>query len=475
MDRAGLMDFLDRHGIARETFDHPAVFTVADGPELKEKIPGGHSKNLFLKDAKGQLWLISALATTVVDLKKAPAVIGSARLSFGSAERLWDALGVRPGSVTALALVNDPDHHVKFVLDAALFRHDSVNFHPLTNEATTNLSVESFRRFLEVLGRELVLVDFDALAAPQDVTAMETMFGELIGKTKKDAGATDLVKEASDATVMTDVIEASRTHTVLVDFWAPWCGPCKQLTPILEKVVAGAKGVVKLVKINIDENPRFAAQLRVQSIPAVFAFQNGQPVDGFMGALPETQVKAFIDRLAVGGADDGLDEALAEAAEALAQNDVGGAAQIFAEVLQAAPDNLKAIAGLARCYLLNGDAERAGEILAMAPENSNDPELAAVRAALTLAAKGAGEVASKLARLEADPNDHQARFELAQTLAGRNDLAGAADHLLHIIAHDRAWNDDAARKELLTVLEAAGPGSDVAKQGRRRLSSILFS
>ena len=301
------------------------------------------------------------------------------------------------------------------------------------------------------------------------------MFGELIGKTKKDAGATDLVKEASDATVMTDVIEASRTHTVLVDFWAPWFGPCKQLTPILEKVVAGAKGVVKLVKINIDENPRFAAQLRVQSIPAVFAFQNGQPVDGFMGALPETQVKAFIDRLAGGGADDGLEEALAEAAEALAQNDVGGAAQIFAEVLQAAPDNLKAIAGLARCYLLNGDAERAGEILAMAPENSNDPELAAVRAALTLAAKGAGEVASKLARLEADPNDHQARFELAQTLAGRNDLAGAADHLLHIIAHDRAWNDDAARKELLTVLEAAGPGSDVAKQGRRRLSSILFS
>ena len=171
MDRAGLMDFLDRHGIARETFDHPAVFTVADGPELKENIPGGHSKNLFLKDAKGQLWLISALATTVVDLKKAPAVIGSARLSFGSAERLWDALGVRPGSVTALALVNDPDHHVKFVLDAALVRHDSVNFHPLTNEATTNLSVEAFRRFLEVLGRELVLVDFDALAASQDVTA----------------------------------------------------------------------------------------------------------------------------------------------------------------------------------------------------------------------------------------------------------------------------------------------------------------
>jgi Ala-tRNA(Pro) deacylase len=171
MDRAGLMDFLYRHGIACQTYDHPAVFTVADGPELREKIPGGHTKNLFLKDAKGQLWLISALATTVVDLKKVPAVIGSARLSFGSAERLWDALGVRPGAVTALALVNDPDQTVKFVLDAALFRHDSVNFHPLTNEATTNLTVDAFKRFLDVLGRELVLVDLGALAAPQDTSA----------------------------------------------------------------------------------------------------------------------------------------------------------------------------------------------------------------------------------------------------------------------------------------------------------------
>lgn len=162
------MDFLDRHGIPCETYDHPAVFTVADGPELKAKIPGGHSKNLFLKDAKGQLWLISALATTVVDLKKVPAVIGSARLSFGSAERLWDALGVKPGSVTALALINDPDHEVKFVMDAALYAFDSVNFHPLTNEATTNLARNAFKQFLDVLGRRLVLVDFDALTAPQD-------------------------------------------------------------------------------------------------------------------------------------------------------------------------------------------------------------------------------------------------------------------------------------------------------------------
>lgn len=301
------------------------------------------------------------------------------------------------------------------------------------------------------------------------------MFGELIGKSKKDTGEGGLVKDATDASVMTDVIEASKSQAVLVDFWAPWCGPCRQLTPILEKVVAASKGAVRLVKINIDENPRFAAQLRVQSIPAVFAFKNGQPVDGFMGALPEVQVKAFVDRLAGADEDDGVEAALAEASEAMAQGDVGGAAQIFAEVLQAAPDNLKAIAGLARCYLLNGDAERAGEVLAMAPESASDPDLAAVRAALTLAAKGAGEIAAHLARLEADPNDHQARLELAQTLAGRNDFAGATDHLLYIVERDRNWNDDAARKELLTVLEAAGPGSEVAKLGRRRLSAILFS
>ena len=164
MDRAALMAFLEANGIAHTTYDHPPVFTVEDGPELKAMIPGGHTKNLFLKDAKGQLWLISALAETRIDLKLAPSVIGSARLSFGSAERLWEALGVRPGSVTALALVNDPDQKVRFILDKALMAHDSVNFHPVTNEATTHLAKDAFLGFLKAIGRVPVVVDFEALA-----------------------------------------------------------------------------------------------------------------------------------------------------------------------------------------------------------------------------------------------------------------------------------------------------------------------
>jgi putative thioredoxin len=309
------------------------------------------------------------------------------------------------------------------------------------------------------------------------------MFGDLIGKGKGKAaagGAADdgLIKEATDASFMADVVEASRHQPVLVDFWAPWCGPCRQLTPLLEKVVTAAKGAVKLVKINVDENPGYAGQLRVQSIPAVFAFKNGQPVDGFMGALPESQLKAFIERLVGDAGADGaedLEALLAEAAEAVTLGDIGGAAQAYAQILSLDPENLKAIAGLARCYLLNGDAERATEVLDMAPAGASDSEITAVRAALALAAKGGAETAALERRLQADPADHQARFELAQALAARSDFAGAADHLLQIIEADRTWNGEAARKELLTVFEAAGLSSDISKQGRRRLSAILFS
>ena len=305
------------------------------------------------------------------------------------------------------------------------------------------------------------------------------MFGNLIGKGKAGAGATadGLIKEATDASFMADVVEASRQQPVLVDFWAPWCGPCRQLTPLLEKVVTASKGAVKLVKINVDENPGYAGQLRVQSIPAVFAFKDGQPVDGFMGALPESQLKAFIDRLVgdAGGPSADVEALLAEAAESLSLGDVGGAAQAYAQILALEPENLKALAGLARCYLANGDAERATEVLEMAPAGASDPELTAVRAALALAAKGGAETAALERRLQADPNDHQARFELAQARAAQGDLAAASDHLLQIIGTDRTWNDDAARKELLTVFEAAGLSSDIAKAGRRRLSAILFS
>ena len=305
------------------------------------------------------------------------------------------------------------------------------------------------------------------------------MFGDLIGKGKSGAAATDggRIKEATDASFMADGVEASRHQPVLVDFWAPWCGPCRQLTPLLEKVVTAAKGAVKLVKVNVDENPGYAGQLRVQSIPAVFAFKDGQPVDGFMGALPESQLKAFIDRLVgdAGGPSADVEALLAQAAESVALGDVGGAAQAYAQILSLEPENLKAIAGLARCYLVNGDAERATEVLDMAPAGANDPDLTAVRAALALAAKGGAETAALERRLQADPSDHQARFELAQARAAQGDFAAASDQLLQIIEKDRTWNGDAARKELLTVFEAAGLSSDIAKAGRRRLSAILFS
>jgi len=294
----------------------------------------------------------------------------------------------------------------------------------------------------------------------------------LIGETTAKA---DLIKEGADATFAADVIEASRQQPVIVDFWAPWCGPCRQLGPALERAVTGAKGAVKLVKIDIDKNPVFAGQLRVQSIPAVFAFVDGRPVDGFMGALPESEIKAFIARLAGPPGGEASAELLALAQESLNVGDAAGAAQAYAQVLREDPQNVTAIAGLARVYLNGGDAERAQEILALAPADAKNAELDSVRAALALAGEAASDVAEFEQRLAADADDHEARFELARALAGRSDLAGAADHLLRIIERDRTWNDDAARKQLLTVFDAAGPTSDVAKQGRRRLSTLLFS
>lgn len=302
-----------------------------------------------------------------------------------------------------------------------------------------------------------------------------------LGSTKPKTPQADttggVIKDTTDKSFMDDVITASNDTPVLVDFWAPWCGPCRTLTPIIEKVVLAAKGKVKLVKINIDENPGYAGQLRVQSIPAVFAFKDGKPVDGFMGAQPESQIKAFVERL-VGETPAGIDELLVAAAESLSLNDIGGAAQSFAQATSLDPTNTKALAGLARCYVLGGDIEQAREILAsIAKDQSKDPDVIAVTAYVALAdtAANAGDPAMISAVLAASPDDHQARFDLAIAKIGLGDIAGAADDLLEIIARERNWNGDAARKQLLVVFDAAGPNSDVARNGRRRLSAILFS
>jgi putative thioredoxin len=252
------------------------------------------------------------------------------------------------------------------------------------------------------------------------------------------------VKDTTDASFMADVVEASREQPVIVDFWAPWCGPCKQLTPILEKVVSGSKGAVRMVKVNIDENPRIAAQLRVQSIPTVYAFSDGQPVDGFQGALPESEVRAFVDRLAGPPPVSDAQGLLETAAESLGLGDVGGAAQAYAQALQLEPTNLKAIAGLAKTYLSDGDVERAKEVVAMAPSTASDPDLQAARAAIALAEAGSGETTTLKRQVQANPNDLDARFELAGALAAEGDFAGASEQLLTILAADTGWKEGLA-------------------------------
>ncbi|SKA25820.1 thioredoxin [Consotaella salsifontis] len=301
----------------------------------------------------------------------------------------------------------------------------------------------------------------------------------ILGGTDGGAAAADLIKDTTTASFSADVIRESRNQPVLVDFWAPWCGPCKQLGPALEKVVKAARGRVKLVKMNIDEHPSVAGQLGVRSIPAVFAFVNGQPVDGFMGALPESEIKQFVDRIAgQGGGADPLAEAIEEARRLLSENDLAGAAQYFGAVLQHDPENAAAAAGLAECYLVTGETERASALIdQLPPAKASDPAVAAVKAKLNLSAELAeiGNPAELLSRLEADPNDHQARYDLALIAQAKNHRAEAAGHLLEIIRRDRAWQEDGARRKLLEFFDAWGPVDPATKDARRKLSSLLFS
>jgi putative thioredoxin len=292
------------------------------------------------------------------------------------------------------------------------------------------------------------------------------------------AAAAHAIIDVTTQTFMADVIEASRDSLVMLDLWAPWCGPCKQLTPVLEALATQSQGAVRLAKMNIDEHPEVAQQLQVQSIPAVFFFKNGQPVDGFMGALPESQIRAKLEpHLQDGLAPSPVEQLLAMAEQALADNNPAVAAQAYGDILAGEPDHIGAIAGLAQCHLANGNIEQAGQILAMAPAHSNEPELAAARAALALAEKSAdtGELAPLQARLAADENDHQARFDLAMTLHAAGQREAAMDALLEIIARKRDWQEEAARKQLVEFFDAYGAADPLVVAARRRLSSLLFS
>ena len=292
------------------------------------------------------------------------------------------------------------------------------------------------------------------------------------------AAADSFVKDTTTQTFVKDVIEESRRQPVLVDFWAEWCGPCKQLTPVLEKAVKAAKGKVKLVKMDIDKHPAIPGQMGIQSIPAVIAFVNGQPADGFLGALPEGQVTAFIERITKDKLGGDAQDLLKTADAALAAGNAAEAVELYAEVLQEEPGSVPALAGLARAYVETGAIEQAKQTLALVPEaKRNDAAVAAARSALEVAeqAKSVGPVAELEQKVAANPADHQARFDLAVALNAAGKRKEAADQLIAIVKRDRKWNDDGARKQLVQFFEAWGPADEATIEGRRKLSSILFA
>ncbi len=291
------------------------------------------------------------------------------------------------------------------------------------------------------------------------------------------------VKDVSEATFMEDVIEASKETPVIVDFWAPWCGPCKTLGPALEDAVNAMGGKVKMAKVNVDENQQISAQLRIQSIPTVYAFSDGQPVDGFQGALPPSQVTEFVQKIAAMGGEGeggggGLADAIASADEMLEAGAVDDAAQIYAAVLEEDATLAAAFAGLANCHLAKGDVDEAEAFLNGIPaEVSHAPEIEAVHAKIALArqAESAGPVDDLRARVESDADDHEARFNLAQALHASGDTEGAVEELLELFRRDRDWNEEAAKQQLFTIFEALAPNDPVALKGRRRLSSMILA
>ena len=299
------------------------------------------------------------------------------------------------------------------------------------------------------------------------------MFGQT-----ETAPKADLIKDTSEATFMADVIEASQDVPVIVDFWAPWCGPCKTLGPALEAAVTAAKGKVRMVKINVDQNQMIAGQMRVQSIPTVYAFWQGQPVDGFQGALPGSEIQKFIDRVAALAGDGGLAEALTMAEQALTEGDAVSAAEIFAAILGEEPENAAAFGGLIRSHLAAGNLDQAEAFLSGVPAKiATAKEIEAARAQIELAkqAANAGPEAELRAAVEADPNNHQARFDLAVALNAAGKAEEAVDELLDLFRRDRDWNDGAARTQLFTIFEALKPQDPIAMKGRRRLSSMIYA